>query len=77
MIALFLWLVNDLSQVKGLYSTGRSMNDGKVKICMVVRVYIKVVLRNCAEKTEENQINPIGRLGPLQLHVLEPMTGHS
>lgn len=28
---LFLWLLNDLSQVKGLYSTGLSMNDGKVK----------------------------------------------
>ena len=53
------------------------MNDGKVKTCMVVRVYIKVVYRNCAEETEENQINPIGRLGPLPLHGLEPMTGHS
>jgi len=53
------------------------MNNGKVKICMVVRVYIKVVYRNCAEETEENQINPVGGLGPLPLHGLEPITGHS
>jgi len=52
------------------------MNDEKVKICMVVRAYIKAVYRNCAQETEENQINPTGRLGPLPLHGLEPMTGH-
>jgi len=53
------------------------MNDGKVKICVVVRIYIKVVYRNCAKETEENQINPVGRLGPLPLHGFEPMIGHS
>jgi hypothetical protein len=44
---------------------------------MVVRVYIKIVYRNHVEQTEENQINPVGRLGSLPLHGLEPMIGHS
>jgi len=36
------------------------MNDWKVKICVVVRIYIKVVYRNCAEETEKTKLILLG-----------------